>query len=405
MTPSNAVKKLLVDLSSPNCDADMARNLILDRLTGTDLSSVSKKLLQQLCSRLREYGVPVARAGKQSHSQILADLLRDERTDETATDRYTDTNAVTDLEDSGVDDVQVTASETAAPRPKRRKTSDSLQFLTSAMNQLVKSQLRMEKLLTTTAGAGTVQVPLQSTPRPAADQSVLANLRQRASIPQSSRLEIRERDPEPVGDADSSSSEGSDNNGRTSNTTAHAASTRVFQLVSLKRRRLRIRCKDRQAVPMYDDIVTQAITVSAYVGQATFRNGRNRHEARVIARAVDLIFDQFGQDGIEYIDAVEVLVRRLLSVMLADQCDDWTVSNGIEEQPDGVMFGPTKVLKDAQRTALTLQKLAAGKSGSNSATTTSTQSKVPATPTVADPPKKKRPFFRKRGPAAQAADD
>ena len=30
MTPSNAVKKLLVDLSSPNCDADMARNLILD---------------------------------------------------------------------------------------------------------------------------------------------------------------------------------------------------------------------------------------------------------------------------------------------------------------------------------------------------------------------------------------
>ena len=136
---------------------------------------------------------------------------------------------------------------------------------------------------------------------------------------------------------------------------------RPFRLQANPVRRLEVRCQ-REAASIFDDVVARAGSFSAFVAQHHFRMPTYEFEASTLARAIDLIADQFSRDGIKHIDAAEVLTRRLIALLVADQAGgNWKVATFMEERPQGSSLpAGSNLLREAHRMASIMQRLSGG---------------------------------------------
>ena len=100
-------------------------------------------------------------------------------------------------------------------------------------------------------------------------------------------------------------------------------------------------------------------TVGFYVRTRKWSNARMEHEAKSLARALDLLIDQFGLEITGNINAVETMVRRLGALEVANKSNgSWEVAKYLEEGGDeGVM---STTLDSALKVASRMKKLSKG---------------------------------------------
>jgi len=100
-------------------------------------------------------------------------------------------------------------------------------------------------------------------------------------------------------------------------------------------------------------------TVGFYIRTRKWCNARMEHEAKSLARALDLLIDQFGLEIAGNINAVETLVRRLGALEVANKSNgSWEVAKYLEEGGDeGVM---SSTLDSALKVASRMKKLSKG---------------------------------------------
>lgn len=119
-------------------------------------------------------------------------------------------------------------------------------------------------------------------------------------------------------------------------------------------RQLRLRVQERVAADVSADVRSVAGSVTGYVfqRQQPMRSQRNRHEAGVLARVADLLVDELGQRRTVTLDAMEVVLRRLVAIETAEMGGNtkeaWDVASRMEE-PQAV--GPRSWYATALRDA------------------------------------------------------
>jgi hypothetical protein len=75
---------------------------------------------------------------------------------------------------------------------------------------------------------------------------------------------------------------------------------------------------------------------------------RNQREAETLARIVDLLVSQFGTKVVTAVDAVEVALRRMAAIYLADQQESWSMASHLEENPTGLPIS-SKMMSEARK--------------------------------------------------------
>jgi hypothetical protein len=152
--------------------------------------------------------------------------------------------------------------------------------------------------------------------------------------------------------------------------------TKVIRLQERQasKRSLKLACAERQAASLYTGIVTgNGETLTQYLRAKKFKSKRNGVEASIIARALDLTFDQYGEREARLIrcDATEVLIRRLVAILTADEDENWDFATQLEEIPRGGIPIPQKMVKDARRQAAYMSARTKRKVKDNTDTTSS----------------------------------
>jgi hypothetical protein len=105
-------------------------------------------------------------------------------------------------------------------------------------------------------------------------------------------------------------------------------------------------------------------SLQSWVKVTTFKNSRNRHECEAIAQAVDALLSE----GVPSSSlGIEVLLRRLSGVHLADQVGEWRVCESVEWNAHGNSLLPPSVVAQALKDAERMKKLYAAVSNSNAA--------------------------------------
>ena len=98
-----------------------------------------------------------------------------------------------------------------------------------------------------------------------------------------------------------------------------------------------LRCGERWANALMWDVFSSYDSAVQWVdrvqGSKGWKKERNRREAETLARALDLAIIEFGTDVVEKSAAWEVLIRRLRSVVLADNQGKWDLACLVEELP------------------------------------------------------------------------
>jgi hypothetical protein len=101
-----------------------------------------------------------------------------------------------------------------------------------------------------------------------------------------------------------------------------------------------------------------------YVKTVHWSIERNQREAESIARSVDAALDEgYSQDSI----SLEIQLRRLAGVQLADQFGDWSACTATEWIPTGQSLIPRDHLKQTLKDAAVMKKLMEGVGRGNSA--------------------------------------
>ena len=94
-----------------------------------------------------------------------------------------------------------------------------------------------------------------------------------------------------------------------------------------------------------------------YVKTVQWASDRNKHEAESLARAVDVaLAEGYSEDSV----ALEMLLRRLAGVQLADQFGDWSACSATEWIPTGQSLIPRSELKQTLKDAAVMKKLMDG---------------------------------------------
>ena len=117
-------------------------------------------------------------------------------------------------------------------------------------------------------------------------------------------------------------------------------------LQSIYPRRLQV-VVQKGARHAYNNIMHSASSTSAYVAQRTWKSPERGATARVMARAIDLMVDQFGPDSLESVDAMETIVRHLISLVEADRWGNSEAASMMEEQPPITSIAPEEFYKQA----------------------------------------------------------
>ena len=109
--------------------------------------------------------------------------------------------------------------------------------------------------------------------------------------------------------------------------------------------------RELESKNLYRGYVSSAHNVTSYVtGTKRARQVRNQAELENLARAVDLLVSQFGKRVITKVDAVEVILRRMSCVYLADQQESWAMARHLEENPSSLPI-PPKMMLEARKAA------------------------------------------------------
>ena len=109
------------------------------------------------------------------------------------------------------------------------------------------------------------------------------------------------------------------------------------------------RARTRIASQMLRNCATYG-SVTAWVKQTDWKSGRNKHECEALARAVDALLAE-GTSAKS--TGVEILMRRLSGVHLADQHSEWQLADSVAWNPLGNSLLPrdevTRALKEADQ--------------------------------------------------------
>ena len=107
--------------------------------------------------------------------------------------------------------------------------------------------------------------------------------------------------------------------------------------------------QDRESKNLFRGYMSVAHNVSSYVtGTNRCRAVRNQREAETLARIVDLLVSQFGTKVVTAVDAVEVALRRMAAIYLADQQESWSMASHLEENPTGLPIS-SKMMSEARK--------------------------------------------------------
>jgi hypothetical protein len=353
---TDRVKDLLDELNNVDLTGEReVMDLVREYLAGTDLSTIPKKVLAALCSKLRELGVEVPQARSRSHSQILAELLAtsgdgfDNAGSETGDNlRDDDASQAQPILDDDDDLVEERA-------PKRRRRASIQDFLVDEVTDAV--LLHLSKQPHVVPG----RMPNAEPP------SLLDRMREARGMPTSKQRAPSEHRffetggvPKSRGQPDEASS--SSEPEVRAQQPREKVDPKFFRNVPSRKRRMKLRCENREAGELYSDLMTHALSLSAFVAQNTFKSIKNKREASNLARILDLIVDQLGEEAIQELDAFEVAMRRLAAIIIGDRTDNWSVAEAMEERPEGALFGNSRIFKQAQKIATTMQKLTPTKS-------------------------------------------
>ena len=109
--------------------------------------------------------------------------------------------------------------------------------------------------------------------------------------------------------------------------------------------------RELESKNLYRGYVSSAHNVTSFVtGTKRARQVRNQAELENLARAIDLLVSQFGKRVISKVDAVEVILRRMSCVYLADQQESWAMARHLEENPSSLPI-PPKMMMEARKAA------------------------------------------------------
>ena len=115
-------------------------------------------------------------------------------------------------------------------------------------------------------------------------------------------------------------------------------------LQSLFPRRLRV-VVPRGARRAFDNILHNSLSASAFVAQREWRSPDFQSEAKIMARTIDLMVDQFGPDALDLVDAMETVVRHLMALVEADRSGNMEAASMLEEQPPVTCLVPEDLFR------------------------------------------------------------
>jgi hypothetical protein len=114
-------------------------------------------------------------------------------------------------------------------------------------------------------------------------------------------------------------------------------------------------------------------TVEDVLTRRTFEKERNRHEVLLLARVIDCLRDR------RYDAALELLLRRLSGVQLADRKGNWEIANALLAHTEGSADLPERELRRALKTAAGMTALAQGGASASSSSAYGRASGRPST--------------------------
>jgi hypothetical protein len=121
-------------------------------------------------------------------------------------------------------------------------------------------------------------------------------------------------------------------------------------------RRVLLRVKDRFAARIQSQIWSTFSSATHFVSAISWKKLRDEREATTIVRFLDLFNDQLGPQSLTQIDGIEVLLRRLAALQLANFNGHCQVASEIEEVPASNFIGGNAILAEAYKNASTRTK-------------------------------------------------
>jgi hypothetical protein len=170
------------------------------------------------------------------------------------------------------------------------------------------------------------------------------------------------------------------------------------------------RARARIASQMLHNCATYG-SVTAWVKQSDWKSGRNKHECEALARAVDALLAE-GTSAKS--TGIEILMRRLSGVHLADQHSEWQLADSVAWNPLGNSLLPrdevTRALKEADQLKRLTSNMSNGgfrykRDGARPARDDRRDGGMSAKPKPAWQTKKKSPSQSTPSPASGAAAD
>jgi hypothetical protein len=195
-----------------------------------------------------------------------------------------------------------------------------------------------------------------------------------------------------------SSSSSSDSDSGSDSPHRHAASSHRARRARKPRSSARRRFDDEmESIGMSTSIATSVLenilrgrrdaTVEDVLTRRTFEKERNRHEVLLLARVIDCLRDR------RYDAALELLLRRLSGVQLADRKGNWEIANALLAHTEGSADLPERELRRALKTAAGMTALA---QGSASASSSSAYGRATGRPSTGTSRPDRRPDARPR---------
>ena len=121
--------------------------------------------------------------------------------------------------------------------------------------------------------------------------------------------------------------------------------------------------KPARVAPSMLEQVSLYGSVQSYVKTIEWKNARNRHECEAIAQAVDMLLKERVSKNST---GIEILLRRLSGVQLADHVGEWKVADSVAWNPQGNSLLPRDEVRRALKDAEQLKRLYSSASGQQS---------------------------------------
>ena len=102
--------------------------------------------------------------------------------------------------------------------------------------------------------------------------------------------------------------------------------------------------------------LTNYPTVSAYVESKVLKQLRNQREAQVLGRSVDCLIDEFGIMKAKDSKAVEVLMRRLAAILMAERTGSWEAAEELVREDNDLL--DERTMKRIRKSAKLQKELA-----------------------------------------------